>query len=240
MRCLLVKKAFSIALFYLVTAGIGLYGQSRTLKNNPRYDRKPLHFGFSIGANYYDLRLEYLKNLANQVPGYFNARSEVAPGYTISIISNLRLGKYWDLRFNPGFASTVRTLYFDIENPFTGVRSTEEREIESSFLEFPLHFKFKSERIGNYRLYLLAGPKYALDLSSDEDVQDDRVFKLKQNDFSYELGFGTDIYFEYFKFSPQIIASFGLSNQIVRDDTFLVEGLNGVFTRCILINLTFE
>lgn len=214
--------------------------QRKALKNNPKYDRKPLHFGFSIGINYYDFRLQRLADLSTDLPGYFDVRSSTAPGYTISIISNLRLGDHWDFRFNPGFTSTIRSLEFDIINPFTGRRTAVSRDIESSFLEFPFHFKFKSDRVGNYRLHLIAGPKYAIDLASDEDVVDDRVFKIKSNDLSYEIGFGTDIYFEYFKFSPQIIASFGINNTRVEDDTFLAAGLESIHTRAILINFTFE
>lgn len=232
---------FFIALFLLGFSLSSAQAQSSgSLKNNPRYDRKPLHFGFSIGANYFDFRHRYVANLSTEVPGYYRMESVVAPGYSIAIITNLRLGDHWDLRFNPGFASTVRKLEFDIVNQFTLRRETQIREIESSFMEFPLHLKFKSERIGNYRLYVLGGPKYALDLASDEDVEDDRVFKLQQDDFSYDLGFGVDIYFEYFKFSPQIIYSFGLTNMKVNDDTFLVEGLRSINTRALLINFTFE
>lgn len=211
-----------------------------SLKNNPRYDRKPLHFGFSVGLNYFDFRHRYVSNLSQEVPGYYRLTSRTAPGYSIAIISNLRLGDHWDLRFNPGFASTVRSLEFDVINQFTLERETEYRDIESSFMEFPLYLKFKSERVGNYRLYLIGGPKYALDLASDEDIEDDRVFKLQQDDLSYDLGFGVDIYFEYFKFSPQVIYSFGLSNLKVEDRTFLVEGINGIYTRALLINFTFE
>ena len=86
----------------------------------------------------------------------------------------------------------------------------------------------------------MAGPKYSLDLASDEKIEDDRVFKLQQDDFSYDLGFGADIYFEYFKFSPQLIYSFGMANLKVEDRTFLVEGIQGIYTRALLINFTFE
>lgn len=226
-------------LFVLLLAMGGIVSAQRKLLNQPTYDQRPVHFGFSVGMNYYDFRIETIDQLG-ALNGYYSVRTVVEPGYTISIISNLRLGKYFDLRFNPGFASTVRKLQFDILEPFTQERLLAEREIESSFLEFPLELKFKSQRVNNYRLYLTVGGKYSLDLSSDEDIEDDRVFKLRSNEYAYELGFGIDIYFEYFKFSPQIKGIFGLSNMLVDDDTFLVEGLQSIRTRAILLNLTFE
>jgi hypothetical protein len=224
----------------LLSLSFAASAQRKALKNNPKYDRKPLHFGFSIGINYYDFRVQNIADLSADLPGYYNVRTSTSPGYSIYIISNLRLSDHWDFRFNPGFASTVRTLDFDVVNPFTQRRESVSRDIESSFLEFPFHFKFKSDRVGNYRLHLIAGPKYSIDLASDEDVIDDRVFKIKSNDISYEIGFGTDIYFEYFKFSPQIIASFGINNTRVEDNTFRASGIESIQTRAILINFTFE
>jgi hypothetical protein len=227
-------------LLILICLSLAATAQRKALKNNPKYDRKPLHFGFSIGINYYDFKLQNIADLSADLPGYYNVRSSTAPGYSIHIISNLRLSDHWDFRFNPGFTSTVRSLEFDVVNRFTERRETVSRDIESSFLEFPFHFKFKSDRVGNYRLHLIGGPKYAIDLASDENVVDDRVFKIKSNNISYEIGFGTDIYFEYFKFSPQIIANFGINNIRVEDDTFLAAGLESIQTRAILINFTFE
>lgn len=230
-------RQLSLILF-LSFCSLLAFGQ-RQQKNLPHYDERPFDFGFAVGLNYYDFRMIPIRDLAG-LEGYYNWETTVQPGYTISIISKLRLSEHWELRFTPGFASTERILEFDVVNRFTQNRMAVERKIQSAFLDFPFHFKFRSDRIDNYRLYLLGGLKYSLDLSSDEDVRDDRVFKLRQNDYYYEFGFGVDIYFEYFKFSPQIIASFGLNNQRVEDGTFLVEGLQGVQTRAILINLTFE
>lgn len=223
-----------------MACSLGAQAQGKRIKNNPRYDRKPIDFGFSIGLNYIDFRTRTLPDLGADLPGYYRVYSETSPGYTIRIISKFRLGDHWDLNFSPGYAFTLRTLRFDVLNQFTLNRELVERQIESSFLEFPVYAKFRADRIGNYRLYLLAGPKYNLDLSSDQDVQDDRVFKLKRNEINYDLGIGVDLYFEFFKFSPQIIYSFGITNQKVDDDTFLAEGLDGIYTRALLINFTFE
>lgn len=234
----MIRKQLILILFLAFSASA--LGQGKKIKNNPRYDRKPLDFGFSIGLNYMDFRTRTLADLPTELPGYYRVYSETSPGYSIRIISKIRLHDHWDLNFSPGYAFTLRTLRFDILNQFTLNRELVERRIESSFLEFPVYAKFRADRIGNYRMYLLAGPKYNLDLSSDEDVQDDRVFKLRRNEVNYDLGVGVDIYFEFFKFSPQIIYSFGITNQRVDDDTFLAAGLEGVYTRALLINFTFE
>jgi hypothetical protein len=213
-------------------------GQSRRLLNQPKYDTRPLHFGFSLGLNYTDFYIR--KYDLAQVPGYYSVRSEVNPGYTIRIVSDLRLHENLSLRFVPGFAATVRYLYFEVDDRFTGLRTEVFREVESAYIEMPFELKFRGDRIDNHRWYLLAGIKHNIDLASKQDVDDDEFFKLKRHDFGYELGVGIDIYFEYFKLSPQLIASFGQTNLLVMDDTKLIEGINTIQTRAILINFTFE
>lgn len=211
----------------------------RGLKNQPNYDKKPIHFGFNIGVNYWDFNVEPIRDLA-ALPGYYSIRSEVQPGYNIGIVSNLRLSDHFDLRLLPAFASTERILYFTVDDRNTGKRIEVDRKIQSSFIEIPLLLKFKSDRVGNYRMYVLGGGKYNLDLASKKDVLDDRFFKIDNTDFAYELGFGLDFYFEYFKFSPQIKGSWGFSNLLIQDDTFFVDGITRLESRALLISLNFE
>jgi len=212
--------------------------QFSRLRNQPLYDKDELHFGFHIGLNWYDFSLD-TKNLTG-VDGVYGVTSEALPGYNINIISNLRLSEHFDLRFTPGFAATVRNLHFDMEDPFTSERRIISRQIESSYVQFPLHLKFKSVRIDNYRLYIMGGIRYANDLASKAKVVDDNIFKLQRHTGDYEVAFGTDFYFEYFKFSPQIRASWGLTNLLVQDGTTQVSALDGIRNRAVLINFTFE
>lgn len=231
-------KIRGILLLFLLAWAVEGFGQ-RLPQRQPHFDEKPYHFGFSLGFNYYDFRIQEIADLAG-LEGYYNVQSEVSPGYTIRIISSLRLAEYLDLRFTPGFAATERKLHFDVVEPITERRMMVERRIESSFIELPFTLKWKSQRINDYRLYVQGGIKHNIDLASDEDVVDDRVFKIRQNDFAYELGIGVDLYFEFFKFSPEIIATFGVSDLMVPDGTFYVEGIDKLQSRAILINFTFE
>jgi hypothetical protein len=212
--------------------------QFARLRNQPLYDKNDLHFGFHMGLNWYNFNLD-LKDLST-VPDIFAVESEALPGYNINIISNLRLGEHLDLRFTPGFAATTRQLHFDLINPFTSERQTITRQIESSYVQFPFHLKFKSVRIDNYRLYVMSGMRYANDLASKAKVVDDNLFKLQRHSLDYEVGFGADFYFEYFKFSPQLRASWGLTNLLVQDGTLPVNAFDGLRTRAVLINFTFE
>lgn len=227
-----------IALLAFSFSSVSVHAQ-RKRKNSPNYNDKRIHFGFSLGLNFYDFHIQETADLTS-VPGFYRATPVTSPGYNVNIVSNLRLAKYLDFRFLPGFASTNRVIEFDVINPITNDREIVSRDIVSSFFEFPFELKYRSKRVGNYGLHVTSGFKYNWDVSSQQDVDDDRIFKLRQNDFLYELGFGIDMYFEFFKFSPQIKASFGLNDIMVQDGTFLVEGINRLETRSILINFTFE
>ena len=198
-----------------------------------------MHFGFSIGLNFYNFNIQQIENLAD-VEGFYRADGDVNPGYNVNIVSNFRIAEYLDFRFLPGFASTNRILEFDVIEPISQERPIVNREIVSSFFEFPFELKYRSKRIDNYGLYVTTGLKYNLDLSSNENVEDDRLFKIKSSDIGYELGFGVDMYFEFFKFSPQIKATFGLNNLLVQDGTYYVSAMEKLQTRAILLNFTFE
>jgi hypothetical protein len=212
--------------------------QPRKLKNQPKYDNRWIHFGFFIGLNSYD----FLVQQKDPIPigNFYSVQTIKHPGYSIAILTDVRISEYFTLRFSPTFSATKRDLLFDIENPFIGLRQEILKEMESSFIEFPFHLKFRSQRINNYRLFVFTGPNFMVDLASKEDVEDDQVFKLKRNDLAVEVGFGMDFYLEFFKFSPQIKAGWGTRNLLVDDGTPFVEALDKLQSRYILFCLTFE
>jgi hypothetical protein len=218
---------------------IAVSAQSRKLQNQPKYDNRPVHFGFCLGINTYDFQIRPKQDLA-AIPGVYDMFTTSQPGYSIGIISNLRLGKYFDLRFIPTFSSTVRRITFDMDEPFTNKRVIKEYQVESSFIQFPFELKYRSERINNHGWYVLAGFEFATDLASKEKVEDDTIFKIKRSNAAAQAGVGIDIYFEYFKFSPQIKYSWGINNMLVEDGTVPVSGIDKLLSRCFLINFTFE
>ncbi len=215
------------------------FTQNRKLKNQATYDKRPIHFGFCLGINYFDFQIRPQPDLAS-VPGVYDMYTTTSPGYSIGIISNLRLAEYLDLRFVPTFSSTVRMLYVDMDNPITQKREITEYEIESSFIQFPFELKLKGQRINNHRWYVLGGIQYSADLASKQNVEDETIFKIKRNNVDWQVGIGIDIYFEFFKFSPQLKGSFGLNNLLVEDGTVPVSAMDQILSRSILINFTFE
>lgn len=231
------------SVLYLVLSFMGLltplfsYAQGGQTRNLPRYDAKPLHFGFILGSNSMDFRVRTNPSFPSTV---FGVHSVAQPGFIVGIVSDVRVGNSLNVRFIPTYSAGERHLLFDAIDPSDGLRKELTKKIESSLVVFPLELKYKTERIHNHRWYVVGSLYTMIDLASKAKVVDDRLFKLQSSDYGYDVGVGIDLYFEYFKFSPQIRAQFGQEDLLVNDGTNYVKSLNGLNSRCLMIVFAFE
>lgn len=213
--------------------------------NLPHYDLKPYHFGFSLGFNKMDFAIKPIEDYRLIESGEFDTLKSVITrsenGFNIGIVSNLRLHPQWDLRFVPTLTFGDRSLIYD------GVKNNEPyrrtQKVESTFIDFPLHFKYKSVRMNNTRVYVIGGAKYSIDLASTEDKkegEEEVIVKLYKNDYFYEVGVGIDYYFYYFKFSTEIKASFGVRDMLKRENTVFTNSIDKLNSRIIMVSFLFE
>ena len=231
-----MKKVLSILIFVLVAQNS--WAQRHTVPLNlPNYDRKPVHFGFLLGINSMDFKIT---PQAIQADTLFILKSQDQKGFNLGIVSNFRLGRNTDLRFLPTLSFAERDINYTIE--IDGELEEIKKDIESTFIEFPVNFKFKSNRYNNGRAYVLTGLKYNIDLASQKDIDDEgqELIKLKKSDLMYEVGFGIDFYLEYFKFSPELKATFGLVDMLVNDESIYSSSIKKMLTRGFTVTLTFE
>ena len=231
-----MKKVLSILIFVLVAQNS--WAQRHTVPLNlPNYDRKPVHFGFLLGINSMDFKIT---PKAIQADTLFILKSQDQKGFNLGIVSNFRLGRNTDLRFLPTLSFAERDINYTIE--IDGELEEIKKDIESTFIEFPVNFKFKSNRYNNGRAYVLTGLKYNIDLASQKDIDDEgqELIKLKKSDLMYEVGFGIDFYLEYFKFSPELKATFGLVDMLVNDESIYSSSIKKMLTRGFTVTLTFE
>lgn len=210
-----VKKVLLI--FLCMVPAIG-FSQVKKPKHDSTYDKKTLHFGFTLGLNAMDFIL-YPSRSALMPDSLFPNVTALRPGFNINIVSSLKMGKHFNLRFLPGISFGQRDIYYYKTDSTGGIsRSTDRsQKIESSFLEFPLVVKYRSERVNNFRPYLLGGINYRMDLSAKKEYNPDKNVwvRLKQNDLYFETGFGIDFFLKYFKFSPEIKLSVGTRDLLV-------------------------
>lgn len=215
-------------------AGRSLFGKDPII-NLENFDKQRMHWGYFLGFNSYDFKFDYVN------PGV-DVEVKGTTGFNVGLVGNLRLHEHVDLRFEPGLYYTQRNLSFSgFENSYDRLR-----EVKSTYINFPLLLKFSSLRTGNIRPYLLGGVSRTLNLSSNEQAKDDNLsgrFRMKRWTNNYELGFGIDVYFEYFKFSPSIRGVFGFENEIIHDnapDSPYTGNISSMKTRGVFINFTFH
>lgn len=229
------------ALAFLNMLSFTGFGQRRDIvKNLPKYDQQRIHFGFSLGMNSATFRTVLVPDF-HISDSIYTITPSASAGLNLGIISNLRIGKYFDLRFIPSLSFSQRNLeYFFLYAPGNG--ATTLKKVESTYLEFPVDLKFKSARINNYRIYVLAGAKYAIDMVSQAKVVavDKELIKLQRYDYGYEVGIGFDFYMPYFKFSPEIKMYHGIPNLLVKDGTKFSNPLEGLYAKSFILSLTFE
>ncbi|MFH1319438.1 MAG: porin family protein [Bacteroidota bacterium] len=229
---------------------INCHAQKLRIQNLSKYDRQIVHFGFSLGINKADFtirinpdikKLDSLK-MNNKFYSIYVIESETQSGFNLGIVSNLRLGPFFDLRFIPALSFVQRRLEYTLvgKNSESLVKI---KNIESTFLEFPLELKYKSVRLNNGRAYVLGGVRFNIDLASQKDIEEEEeedIIKLNQYDLLYEVGFGIDCYMKYFKFSPEIKLAFGINNMLVNDETMFSQSIDKLNSRILLVSFTFE
>jgi len=181
--------------------------RKRNVPNLPGFDARQLHFGFLLGLNTMDFQVfnnGLATDLNKQTPLYADI-VHLQPGINIGIVSDLRLHKYFNLRFLPGISFGQRDLYFIYED---GKRVENPIELKSTFLEFPLLLKYSAVRDQNFKPYFIGGVNTRVDLARSKQEK----MVLKPFDVCLEVGAGIDFYLNYFRLSTELKASFGMLN----------------------------
>jgi hypothetical protein len=109
--------------------------------NLENFDKQKVYFGYYLGFNTYDFKIDYLTTPSKDIS------VTTSTGFNVGIVGDLRLQEYINLRFEPGLYYTQRNLYY---SGFTR-QIDAEREIRSTYIDFPLLVKFSSKRTGNIR-----------------------------------------------------------------------------------------
>ncbi len=234
------KTKYLLILLFLFIVNETFSQRYKKSQNLARYDNQKIHFGFTLGINELNFSLKKSSNtINNDTLKTIHTKSQ--KGFNLGIVSNLRLGKYTDLRFVPSLVFGERHLYYGFRDSLNK-NDTRVKKIESTLIDFPLYIKYKSERYNNFRAYITAGLKYSMDIASQDKIDDEgkEIVKLKKNDLLGEIGFGIDFYLEYFKFSPQIKISHGILNLLKKDKSVYTKSINRLTTNGWILSFTFE
>ena len=213
----------------------------RNVDNLPTFDDPKIHYGFYLGINQNDFKVNYRpSNFPSTI-----VKIKPTLGFNVGLIADFRVHKNVNLRFEPGLISNSKTIYFN-NSPTLNTERDSIREIGSTYLHLPLVFKFSSDRWNNVRPYVLAGVSYDHNFSSNQENSDDNFsgeFRMKTSNFMYELGVGVDIYLSFFKFSPSIRGVFAMNRELIDDNNSnspWTSPINIFSTRGVFLNFSFE
>jgi hypothetical protein len=212
-------------------------------------DEKDLSFGFSFGylTNYFKIdkapnwQNAYLDNTGVKVTDPLKSISSPdAVGFSVGFLTRYRLTEHLEARVTPSLIFADRSVNYTYITDKSTLKS-----VQSTAFDIPLALKIKSDRIGDFRGYIIGGLKYsqAIGGRSKADVDAaliDKQLKNISHYFSYDAGLGCDIYFEFFKLSPEIKLSNSFGNVLLHEDHPYASPLNKLTLHSFMFSLYFE
>ena len=238
MHNILRRKINLIALFLLMAAfSAHAQFQQKGNLNFMDFQKKDYYFGISIGMNNASFQVNRSQNfVGNDSIRIVEGIAE--PGFNIHLITNVKIGDYFDFRLLPGFSFVYHTL------EYTNDELQYYKRIEGVNVEVPLLLRFKSAPYKDKRIFLVGGIKYGYDVASNSAVKKERakdLVQLSPHDFQVEFGAGIQFFFPYFIFSPEIKFSQGLSNiHIYKNDLNESRILDNLLSQVLTFSFHFE
>ena len=230
------RKKIAIA-FCLVCLFFSAEAQRNTAMNNPNYDNRKFSYGFLIGVHTSRYVLKYSdKFISNALDTVHSILPIYSPGFSLGFIVNHRITEFFDVRVLPKVSFYEHLLEYNYTNDAQTLLLK-----ESTIIELPLMLKYKSARRGNSRMYVVGGMKPAISASGkgDKDSEFNNI-NIQRGNISADLGFGFDIYFPLFKFSPELRISKGLSNMLSSKTNKYSEGISRLSTSTFNFYLLFQ
>ena len=208
-----------------------------------KYDKKPFHFGFAFGYCNFNYRIAAKPDLA-EYDSLMMIQTQPMSGFNLGIVTDVAMGKYFDLRFIPGLSFGDRYINYTIRYS-TGNEIVTTKNVESVYLDLPILIKYKSSRmLNNIRAYVIAGGQYTFDMISAKKKKapehGDVVLKLNPHDVQAQVGVGFDFYCTYFKFTTELKMSFGLLNMLVPEDNMYATSVTSLKAKNLQISFIFE
>lgn len=205
-------------------------------------------FSFSYLSSYFkidkkaDWRAPYFDNSGVKVTDSLRSiGSANAPGFAVGFLGRYSLTDHIEVRVTPALIFADRGLSYTYENS----AQNKLKAIKATMVDLPLALKIKSNRMGDYRAYILAGLKYSKALGNKENsdvnaAPAEKLLKTINGYGSYEVGLGFDIYFEFFKLSPELKISNSFGNLLLRENNAFASPIEKLGLHTVMFSLHFE
>ncbi|WP_018613576.1 outer membrane beta-barrel protein [Segetibacter koreensis] len=211
-------------------------------EHRPNHDNWPYYFGMSVSYN--SSTLHSTKHpLFLQNDSVLAVEPGSSGGIALGLVGTLQLSPRFSLRANPQLIiGGAKYFTYSLKYPTFDEKSIEKKTLPSNIVSFPFQVKFNSDRITNFRTYMMAGVKYDIDLASNSQARNaEDLVKLKKNDFGIEAGVGFNFFFRFVTFSPEIKISNGLTNIHSRDANLKFSNvLDKLHSRMVVFSIILE
>ena len=237
----------SIRLSFLLCGGLlfSLFTEAQNYNgielNRADQDARPYYFGISIGVNLARFQTELHPRFLVYDSVYV-AEPTNSGGITLGFQATGRLSNRFQLRFNPQLMFIERNIHYKLKYPDPDGQTDVTKKVESIIMSFPFQLKFQSDRIGNFRVYTLAGIKGDIDMASNaRATRAEDLVKIGKHDWGPEFGLGFNFYFPSFIFSPEIKISNGMRNLHARDENLKFSNVfDKIQSRMIVFTIHLE
>ncbi len=220
------------------------FTQSFENLNQLDHDEKNFHFGINVGVNRSHYSFTHHPRFL-QYDSVMVVESINSTGINLAWLVNKRLSNHFDLRTFPlNLTFTEKAFEYHLKYPDkpAGEDSVGIRKIQGITLALPLQLKFSSDRINNFKVYMLAGGKVEYDLAANKGAKNaEQLMKLKKFDYGIEAGIGFHLYFPVFVLTPELKLGWGLNNMHERDkDLKYSNVIDKINARTVSFTLTVE
>jgi hypothetical protein len=230
-----------LSVILILTLSIQARAQLRDDINLPDHDSKFYHLGIALIYNNSHFQVTPHPNLLAS-DSVLSINPENTGGFGLAGMHTFNFNPHLEFRIVfPELMFSYKNLTYSTTFP-SGQKTVATKQIESILLGFPVQVKFLSDRMNNFRFYMLGGVNYQYDLASNATARKaDDLVKLNPYDFSIEAGIGFQIFFPVFILSPEIKLSNGIINVHHRDPSLIYSNtIDKLRSRMIVFSLIFE
>jgi len=242
LRLLQLKKY--ILPFFIMASSFSASAQFKNSKvelYQEDHDEKPYYFGITIGACLARFQTELHPRFLMDDSIYVGEPNN-SGGLSLGLLATARISDRFQMRFNPQLMFIERNIYYRLKYPDIDNNTEVTKKVESVIMTFPFQIKFQSDRIGNFRVYTMAGVHADIDMASNARAKRaEELVKIQGYDWGPEFGIGFNFFFESFIFSPEIKISNGLRDIHARDPNLKFSSIfDRIQSRMVVISIHLE
>lgn len=237
---MIAKRPYILCcMVFMMASAMVTHAQQRYQRWGGGVDDETLHFGFSFHYINADYKFDLKDDWRSRGTGYSRVKSAFSGNVGLGLLADLKLSENLNLRLQPN----LRFMNIDIQTWIDPDTPEDPWEILRYDIGIPLLLKFKSDRKTNMRGYVIGGGELALNVASAKRYDPTENLITNPSYFAYTAGIGFDIYFEFFKMSPEIRWTQSVGNLLDENDnnTFNTSSpLQRLYMRSLQFSLYFE